>query len=823
MIHRMSRLLLLAMVLGGSPRIARRVEAPDPIVAVVPLGPSADSQSVAFAVAMDGRTGRTFAVGSDATTSQISVLDTATGAVVRSVTSGPAVQGGVSGIDVDEARGRALVLTDPGQGSPGRVSILSARDGHILNSAAVGLTPRPIALDERRGHFFALTTNADGHGRVAMIDTVTGRVLHTLAIATGDSEGPSGLALDEARGRLFVTTIDLDSKGYVSVLDTSNGAVVRTVALGSTAQGDGTMAADGRAGHVFVASGSNVRMLDARDGRVLRTVTTGVQVTSVVVNERTSHVFVSAGKSVLMLDARSGAVLGIASSPGTAGGILTSVESTGRVFLTTTADSGNVGLFGVLDATTGALVRTIAESGQASVVRAVDERTGRVFDAVAGAYKPGGQVGPGAIVVREGHSGLVRQSVQVSADLIVLNGRTGAAVALNRVNDTAIVLTPSFGMGTSPAPATPPARPVRPSLPRTLPIVGYAAAVDERTSHAFIDSADGVSVVDTATGALLRTVDIGGAPGGPGAVAVDDAASRVYVAIDDTSRLAVLDARTGALLRTIIVAGRPRALALAERAGNLFIATADDPKTGAGGVSLFDTRTAAVHRVVVRAGADPGGIAVDRDSGLVFVTDKSAHSLSILDAGAGTLRRTVHTACYKPAGVVAVAGRAFVLGGDGVCVLDGRTSVRVHAYQGANSADGAVVDARTARVFVITNSNNFDIGVDVLDAHTGALLRRTHPNMLTSSSTSTAQPVVDERQGRVYVLLSSPFGRDNEIDGPGALAVLDAKTGAVIKDIALTDTVAAGPNFGLAIDARLHHLIVLTDNHVTTLDATRLG
>ncbi len=823
MIHRMSRLLLLAMVLGGSPRIARRVEAPDPIAAVVPLGPSADSQSVAFAVAMDGRTGRTFAVGSDATTSQISVLDTATGAVVRSVTSGPAVQGGVSGIDVDEARGRALVLTDPGQGSPGRVSILSARDGHILNSAAVGLTPRPIALDERRGHFFALTTNADGHGRVAMIDTVTGRVLHTLAIATGDSEGPSGLALDEARGRLFVTTIDLDSKGYVSVLDTSNGAVVRTVALGSTAQGDGTMAADGRAGHVFVASGSNVRMLDARDGRVLRTVTTGVQVTSVVVNERTSHVFVSAGKSVLMLDARSGAVLGIASSPGTAGGILTSVESTGRVFLTTTADSGNVGLFGVLDATTGALVRTIAESGQASVVRAVDERTGRVFDAVAGAYKPGGQVGPGAIVVREGHSGLVRQSVQVSADLIVLNGRTGAAVALNRVNDTAIVLTPSFGMGTSPAPATPPARPVRPSLPRTLPIVGYAAAVDERTSHAFIDSADGVSVVDTATGALLRTVDIGGAPGGPGAVAVDDAASRVYVAIDDTSRLAVLDARTGALLRTIIVAGRPRALALAERAGNLFIATADDPKTGAGGVSLFDTRTAAVHRVVVRAGADPGGIAVDRDSGLVFVTDKSAHSLSILDAGAGTLRRTVHTACYKPAGVVAVAGRAFVLGGDGVCVLDGRTSVRVHAYQGANSADGAVVDARTARVFVITNSNNFDIGVDVLDAHTGALLRRTHPNMLTSSSTSTAQPVVDERQGRVYVLLSSPFGRDNEIDGPGALAVLDAKTGAVIKDIALTDTVAAGPNFGLAIDARLHHLIVLTDNHVTTLDATRLG
>ncbi len=86
MIRSMSRLLLLAMVLGGASRLARRVEAPDPIVAVVPLGPTADSQSVAFAVAVDGRAGRAFAVGSDATTSQISVLDTATGAVVRTVT-----------------------------------------------------------------------------------------------------------------------------------------------------------------------------------------------------------------------------------------------------------------------------------------------------------------------------------------------------------------------------------------------------------------------------------------------------------------------------------------------------------------------------------------------------------------------------------------------------------------------------------------------------------------------------------------------------------------------------------------------------------------
>ena len=534
------------MALAGTLTTTHLTEAPDPLIAVVPLGPSTESENSAAAVAVDGRTGRTFAAGSGPTMSQITMLDTTTGAVVRTITAGPVVQGIVESIDVDEARGHALVLTDPdtigqGQGPPGRVSVLDARDGRVLHSAVLGPDSRPVALDQKRGHFFALTTDANGRGRIAMVDTATGRVLRTVAIAAGagNYEGLSGVALDATRGRLFVTTVGVDFVVYVSALDTRSGAVVRSVALGSAIQGGGEIAMDERTERVFVASDNRVRVLDARDGRTLRTVVAATTVISVVDDARTEHVFVLAGRNILTLDARSGAVVGRTRPPGLAGGVLTDIAQTGRVFLTNPA-GGNGSLLNVLDTATGAIVSTIGGDGsKVGLVRAVDGRRGRVFETVSGPDKDGADTGSGSVIVRDGRSGLVRQTVQVGHDPVetVVDPQTGAAFVLDRADDTLTVLAPNVG-ATAPAALSNPLQPAHPAksfLPRTLPFTGYAAVVDERTSRAFISGkrvtgvtrtaagtlpqiVGSVRVVDTATGALLRVVDVGGVPGGPGAV-----------------------------------------------------------------------------------------------------------------------------------------------------------------------------------------------------------------------------------------------------------------------------------------------------------------
>ena len=68
-----------------------------------------------------------------------------------------AVGGGASALAVDERGGRVFVASTDAAGptgSPigtGSVSILNARDGAMLHSIGVAVTPSALAFDERRG------------------------------------------------------------------------------------------------------------------------------------------------------------------------------------------------------------------------------------------------------------------------------------------------------------------------------------------------------------------------------------------------------------------------------------------------------------------------------------------------------------------------------------------------------------------------------------------------------------------------------------------------------------------------------------------------
>jgi DNA-binding beta-propeller fold protein YncE len=114
-------------------------------------------------VVVDERCGRAFITNGLAGT--VSVLDARQAVVVRTVAIGPHL----GALTVDQRRGRVVVV---GAGTvsggtatrPGRVSVLDARRGAILSSAAAGWGPVAVAADERTGH--ALVTNAGGVMRV---------------------------------------------------------------------------------------------------------------------------------------------------------------------------------------------------------------------------------------------------------------------------------------------------------------------------------------------------------------------------------------------------------------------------------------------------------------------------------------------------------------------------------------------------------------------------------------------------------------------------------------------------------------------------------
>src|SRR5205085_9731472 len=125
----------------------------------------------------------------------------------------------------------------------------------------------------------------------------------------------------------------------VRVLDAQNGAVLHAGHVHSASTGTTMMATAARAGHVFATGDTSVTMLDARSGRVLRTIALGVLLTGVAVDMHRGHVFAT-GYS------------------GTSG----------------------VGTLSMLDATSGALLRTVTlDQSPSPGPVAVDERRGHAF------------------------------------------------------------------------------------------------------------------------------------------------------------------------------------------------------------------------------------------------------------------------------------------------------------------------------------------------------------------------------------------------------------------------------------------------------------
>lgn len=176
-------------------------------------------------------------------------------------------------------------------------------------------------------------------------------------------------------------------------------------------------------------------------------------------------------------------------------------------------------------------------------------------------------------------------------------------------------------------------------------------------------SADMVTLVDTATGAVLAQTPVAGKPA---PVAYDPAAGRAFVIAADTGQLSVLDERGG------IAASR----ALGEGAFGLAVAPG-------GGLYVTDWFGARLIRLdaalretwVVPTGAAPAGVAVDGRGRWVATADRDDDQLSIFDAATGALRYRVGTAGAHPFGVTFHDGRFWTadVQGDTVSAIDPAT------------------------------------------------------------------------------------------------------------------------------------------------------
>ncbi len=324
---------------------------------------------------------------------------------------------GSTALTLDERTNRVFVARE--RGDAGYVSVFDARSGALLRTVTVGMVPLSIADDAATGHVFVTNQgepNIKGSRSVSMLDARTGAVLHTTHVR-GD---PINLA---AAGH--VVTIDANDSN-VNVLDAASGRLVASLTLPRPPL---TVAAAAHAGRLFVANNYTTTVLDARTGRVLRTVPGAAGF--MVVDERSGRVYTASG---VVLDARSGAPLHLHLAQG---GDRMIVDAPRRRVIGITSVSVDIS-----DADSGRLLHRVSISidNQPASAPVVIERTGHILVLLSSPTDDDGNyVGPGYLLVVDERSGAVVRRMNANgsmgtygpSDSIAVDNRTNRVFVLD--------------------------------------------------------------------------------------------------------------------------------------------------------------------------------------------------------------------------------------------------------------------------------------------------------------------------------------------------------------------------------------------------------
>lgn len=249
-------------------------------------------------------------------------------------------------------------------------------------------------------------------------------------------------------------------------------------------------------------------------------------------------------------------------APASSGGVAESIsplasaldERSGRFFLTGFADTTGGVVVDVVDTRSGQTMRVVTLPDIPAAAPVIDAAANRAF-----------VVGAGHISVLDATSGLLLRVVPIigaapsSAATVALVGQ-GRLYVAGRASVNVFNARSGLPLGTLPAGPAP-----------------RALALDAATQRLFVFNAANstVSVIDTATGRLLRSTRLRTPPSADilttDQVAVDTRSGRVFVRASNHPTVAVLDARTGALLHTRRVGDRADQMDLDTRAGHVIV------------------------------------------------------------------------------------------------------------------------------------------------------------------------------------------------------------------------------------------------------------
>lgn len=311
-----------------------------------------------------------------------------------------------------------------------------------------------------------------------------------------------------------------------------------------------------------------------------------------------------------------------------------------------------------------------------------------------------------------------------------------------------------------------------------------------------------VRIFDGGTGRLLRTAAVGV---DPSTVAVAERAGQIFVG--NVGSVTILDATTGVVLRTlpgITIGSNPptgRAIAVDERDNHVFLLSS-------AGLRMY-AAPSDVLLATIPLGAQAGAVATDPATDHVFVAvaGPDAGTVIMLDGRSG--RRLATTALpagglalpSTPCGIGIAAGRAIVVGTTG-----GRGGPRASILDTRTGALAATTDAGIESCDVVATQQGGDAvaltgaGYANPEAPAGITLANLATGVVRRSVAAAIQPsalAIDNRSGHVFLA-------GQGADRGGTVSVIDDRSGAVLRSI----PTSAPPN-ALAVDEQAGHLFTV--------------
>ena len=207
-----------------------------------------------------------------------------------------------------------------------------------------------------------------------------------------------------------------------------------------------------------------------------------------------------------------------------------------------------------------------------------------------------------------------------------------------------------------------------------LALAPEAAAAASPSNVAYVSTPEGVRVVDLATMTARGTIDVGGK--GPRGIAITPDGRELLTANEHTADVSVIDTATGKVLRRIHIGKNPEFLRIDRNGKTAFVtyepsSTGGPPKKGEheekegapAEVAAVDFAAGTAHSFLAN-GRETEGIEFSPDDRAIVVANEGNDTVAIYDKATGRLERTIDVKRWgsRPRGVkVSPDGKTWVV------------------------------------------------------------------------------------------------------------------------------------------------------------------